>query len=96
MTAEGRVEILHKKMHERQCMKERRKTGAMGVGSIILTLCLVFMLFNGGMVHNGGPSAMYSGSTMIFEEAGPYILLAVVAFMAGVVCTVLIKRYRRK
>ncbi len=96
MNAEKRVRILHEKMYERQRMKEHRKTGVIGAGSIILTLCLIFMLFNDGMVHHGGPSGLYSGSTMMFEEAGPYILLAIGAFMAGVVLTVLIKRYKRK
>lgn len=95
-TAMERVEILHKKMCDRQRIKERRKTGALGAGSIILTLCLFFMLFHDGMVHSGGPSGLYSGSTMMFEEAGPYILLAIGAFMAGVVFVVLIKRHKRK
>ena len=96
MQAGKRVEILHKKMYDRQRKKERRKTSAIGAGSMILTLCLFFMLFKDGMIHSGGPSGLYCGSTMMFEEAGPYILLAVGAFMAGVVFTVILKRYRRK
>ncbi len=96
MTAGKRVEILHKKMSDRKLMKERRKTGVIGVASMILTLCLIFIVFNDGMLHSGGPPGLYSGSTMLFAEAGPYILVAIGAFMAGVIVTILIKRYKKR
>ena len=96
MTAGKRVEILHKKMSDRKLMKERRKTGAIGAAGMILTVCLIFIVFSDGMLHSGGPPGLYSGSIMLFAEAGPYILVAIVAFMAGVIVTILIKRYKNR
>lgn len=53
------------------------------------------MVFNSG-IHPGGAAGLYSGATMLFEGAGPYVLIAVVAFMAGVIVTVAIIKNRKK
>lgn len=95
MTSEERINALHAKMDALRRARERRKTGAVGAASIALTLCLLFMIFSGG-IHPGGAAGMYSGATMLFEGAGPYVLIAVVAFMAGVIVTVALIRSRRK
>ena len=39
---------------------------------------------------------IFSGATMLFGEAGGYVLAAVAAFMAGVIVTVLIIRKRKR
>jgi heme O synthase-like polyprenyltransferase len=48
------------------------------------------------MLHVGGTAGVYSGSMMLFENAGGYVLLAIGAFMAGVIITVLLKRRQEK
>lgn len=96
MKAEERVTALHEKMDAMRRRKEIRKTRIIGAVNASLAACLVFLIFGGGTAHFGGTAGMYSGSTMLFENAGGYVLLAVGAFMAGVIATVLIKRSQNK
>ncbi len=95
MTNEERIQALHARVAALRRQRERRKTGAIGAASVVLTVCLLFMVFSGGM-HPGGAAGLYSGATMLFEGAGPYVLIAVVAFMAGVIVTVALIRNRKK
>ncbi len=95
MTNEERIQALHARVAVLQQQRERRKTGAIGAASVVLTVCLLFMVFNSG-IHPGGAAGLYSGATMLFEGAGPYVLIAVVAFMAGVIVTVALIKNRKK
>ena len=94
-TNEERIKALHARVAALQRQRERRKTRAIGAASIVLSVCLLFMVFNSGIQH-GGAAGLYSGATMLFEGAGPYVLIAVVAFMAGVIVTVAIIKNRKK
>ena len=97
MTADERVESLHTRMEAMKRVRERRKTGLIGAASAALALCLIFLVFSAGGSHIGGSAGMYSGSMMLFEGAGGYVLIALVAFMAGVLITaLLIKKKNRK
>lgn len=60
-----------------------------------LTACLTSLVF-GGAAHTGGAAGVYSGASMLFESAGAYVLVALLAFMAGVAITVVLKRQQRK
>ena len=95
MTNEERIQALHARVAAMERTRERRKTGAIGAASAVLTVCLLFMVFGGGM-HPGGAAGLYSGATMLFEGAGPYVLIAIVAFMAGVIVTAVLIRNRKK
>ena len=94
-TNEERIQALHARVAALQRQRERRKTRAIGAASVVLSVCLLFMVFSGGM-HSGGVTGLYSGATMLFAGAGPYVLIAVVAFMAGVIVTVALIRRRKK
>ncbi len=96
MRAEERVAALHMKMDARRRAKERRKTGAIGAAASALAACLFLLVFSGGRAHSGGIAGMYSGATMLFEDAGGYVLLALGAFMAGVIVTAVLQRHRKK
>ena len=96
MTNEERIQALHARVAALQRQRERRKTVAVGAASVVMTVCLLFMVFGGGGIHPGGAAGLYSGATMLFEGAGPYVLIAVVAFMAGVIVSVAIIRHRKK
>ena len=95
MTSEERVDALHARMKELKHACEQRKTAAIGALSFVLAVCLVFAVF-GGAVHSGGAAGEYSGATILFENAGGYVLAAVLAFMAGAGITALIIRKRMK
>ena len=97
MTNEERIRSLHARTAALRRARERRKTGAAGVSCAVLAICLLFMIFSGGGgMHAGGAAGLFSGATMLFEGAGPYVLIAIIAFMAGTVITALCIRYRMK
>ena len=95
MTAEERISSLHERMDAKKRSREKRKTAAAGAVSVVLAVCLCLLIFAGD-AHSGSSAGMYSGATMLFGEAGGYVLAAVIAFMAGVAVTVLIIRKNRK
>ena len=96
MTTEERVRSLHARMNDLIRARERRKTGAIGGACIVLAACLILLLFGGGMSCIGGPAGMYSGASMLFGNAGGYVLVALIAFTAAVIITVLCIRWRSK
>ena len=96
MTTKERVESLHARMDALRRVRERRKTGLTGAACAVLALCLVWLIFDGGTAHAGGSAGLYSGATMLFENAGGYVLAAIIAFMAGVVITVVLMKKNKK
>ena len=96
MTNEERIRSLHMRMDALRRVRERRKTGAIGAAGVVLTICLILLVFSDGGLHPGGAAGLYSGATMLFEGAGAYVLIAIIAFMAGVIVTVAIIRHRKK
>lgn len=96
MTTEERVRSLHARMNDLIRARERRKTGTIGGACIVLAACLILLLFGGGMSCIGGPAGMYSGASMLFGNAGGYVLVALIAFTAAVIITVLCIRWRSK
>ena len=95
-TAEERVSSLHRRMDTMRRKQEHRKTGVIGTLNIGLTACLLFLLFGEGTAHFGGAAGMYSGASLLFEGAGGYVLVAVIAFTAAVITTVLCIRWQNK
>lgn len=96
MTAEERVSSLHKRMDTMRKTQEHRKTSMIGALNIGLAVCLLFLLFGEGTAQFSSPEGMYSGSSLLFEGAGGYVLVAVIAFTAAVITTVLCIRYKNK
>ena len=96
MTAEERVASLHARMDALRERRERKKTAALGAGCGLLAACLILLIGNIGTGASGGTAGLYSGATMLFENAGGYVLLAVAAFMVGVIVTATLMRSRRK
>ena len=88
MTTEERVRDLHARMDERKRLRERRITGLTGAACAVLAAFLILLTVSERGTYPGGPAGMYSGSVLLFEGAGAYVLVAVVAFMAGVIVTV--------
>ena len=89
------VSSLHRKMLRRRRNREKRLTSAIGAVCGLLTLCLAALVFGGG-THSVGTAGVYSGATMLFEDAGGYVLTALAAFMAGVIVTVILLRRRKQ
>jgi len=90
-----RIISLHERMDHIRHRQELRKTGTLGSASVILAVYLFLLIFNAGESNLGVAAGMYSGTTMLFDGAGGYVLAAVIAFMAGVIVTVMIIRNRK-
>ncbi len=96
MTAEERVASLHARMAALRQRRERRKTGAVGAAGLFAAACLLTLVFPGGTAHPCGTAEMYSGAAILFEGAGGYVLVAVVAATAAMIITALCMHLHRK
>ena len=90
MTSEEMVSSLHMRMKILRRKQEQRTTAALGGVCGLLAAGLALVLAGHG-VYTGTADCLYTGSAMLFEGAGGYVLTAVIAFMVGVVITVIIK-----
>ena len=77
-------------------MKERRANGALGVGSLGLLGLVIAVISHEQVLYGGMSAGTYTGSTFVFQNAGSYVLLALAAFMLGVVITVLCIRMKKR
>ena len=91
MTKEERIYKLHKKMAERKRKKEDFRTAVYGVCSLFLFAGLLILTGSTGLTHQGTTAGLYSGATLLFQNTGGYVLTALIAFMAGVVVTIMLK-----
>ncbi len=96
MTSEERIASLHTRMDALWERRERRKTAGLGAGCGALAVCLIMMIVSEGRPSSGGTAGLYSGATMLFENAGGYVTAAIAAFMAGVIITVACIRFKTK
>ena len=92
MTREQRVEELHIRMKNRRRRKDRTRTAILGFACILPIAGLILLAAgNRGLI---GPSTeLYTGSSMLLNGYGGYVLVGVIAFLIGVVFTVIIRGY---
>ena len=92
---EERIRLMHERAHE---LKRRRDKMIM-TASVALSSGL-FMLLIGIIVRFAKPATGYTGSPyagaslLDSSVVGGYVLTALIAFMAGVIITVVIRKYR--
>ena len=89
------VASLHLRMERKRQKRERRRTSAVGMACVGLSICLIVLVFGGGL-HPVGTAGVYSGASILFEDAGGYVLIAIPAFMLGVAATVIFLRQRNR
>ena len=94
-TDEERLSELHDRIKARRRMLERRKTSVIGAACTAITACLLLLIFGEGKAHNAGVVGIYTGATMLFEGAGAYVLVAVLAFMIGTAVTLICLRRQK-
>ena len=99
MTSEERITSLHMRMgalKETREKQEQHKLAALGTGCCVLAACLVLLICSAGRGGSGGTAGLYSGATILFENAGGYVAIAVAAFMIGVIITAALLKKRFK
>ena len=92
-----RLEQLHTRAAELKEQKERRTVNALKAVAVMLFVCLagVMSVFSG--LQNAARPENYTGSSLLDSNVGGYVLVAVMAFAAAVVITVIcMKRKDRK
>jgi len=92
-TAQERVAALHQRAARLRRRREKAALAWLGSACCILLVSLTGLVFNAGHGHTGVSPGAYTGATMLFESAGGYVLVAVIAFAVGaIVTTVLLRR----
>ena len=95
MTAEERVASLHERMQARERERKRLRAAALGASCAGVAACLLWMILGDG-ARLGGTAGLYSGATMVFENAGPFVRTAVLAFAVGVALAAVLLRRREQ
>ena len=96
MTFEERIASLHTRMDALRERRERQKTAWLCAGCGALTVCLILLIIHEGRPSSGGTAGLYSGATLLYENAGGYVTVAAAAFTAGFIITAAWIRYRMK
>ena len=95
-TQEERIAVLHERMAARERARKQRRVYALRAAAVAIAACLLLVIYGGGVARQGGTVGLYSGATLFFENAGAYVLVALLAFMAGAAVTVACIRKQRK
>ena len=85
------------KQRVRENTRRRQRRGIYGLSAACMLLCAVLMQAAGTAVGQGQTAAWgVFGAMLLREDAGGYVLVAVVSFAAAVVITALCFRLRSK
>ena len=85
------------KQRVRENTRRRQRRGIYGLSAACMLLCAALMQTAGTVVGPGQPEAWgVFGSMLLRQDAGGYVLVAVVSFAAAVVITALCFRLRSK
>ena len=95
-TQEERMSMLHKRAGEIERQKNREMAACWGGISACLSVLLVSCVVMAENAMHDAAGTQMSGSSLLGESAGGYVLAAVIAFFVGVIITALIFRYRNR
>ena len=93
--AEERIERMHARAAQLKRQREKRVLNLLGAASGVLMVALVAMI-NTAQSFHGISNGSSAGASLLSDSAGGYILVAVGAFVAGVVITAVAKKYSEK
>ena len=85
------------KQRVRENTRRRQRRGIYGLSAACVLLCVVLMQTAGMVVGQGQPAAWgVFGAMLLREDAGGYVLVAVISFAAAAVITALCFRLRNR
>ena len=93
---EERLLKMHKRAAELKKAREKAGIRIAGFVSAGLAVCLVIRMQQTESLHHELMSSQNTGSSLLSSSVGGYILVALAAFFAGVIITVLIIRNRKR
>lgn len=93
---EERIALLHKR--EKELLRKKAKVHLSVYGSLctVLATLLISMTLNLTDRATGYASNQYTGASLLDVSVGGYVMVAVVAFMLGVVITITIRKLKDK
>ncbi len=95
-TTEERIRFLHERAANLRRQREKRLIKTLGGLSACLCVCLTVCVVRlTGMAHSAGADG-FTGSSLLSESAGGYVLVAVVSFALAVLVTVLCLKNRNR
>ena len=95
-SAEERLTRMHERAAAIKKQEDRNRLRILGSLSAGLMVCLVVAMQQLQSMHHGIFASQSTGSSLLDDSAGGYVLAAVIAFIAGVAITAVIFRYRKK
>ncbi len=93
---EEKITKMHARAAEIKRHADRTRTKIFGTVSAVLAVCLVFVVHQLQRMGHGIMAGQNTGSSMLSDSVGGYVLIAVIAFILGTVITTLIIKYRGK
>ena len=91
-----RIDMLHKRAGELERQRARSRAVCWGSISACLSVLLITCMVMAERVMHDSADIQMSGSSLLGESAGGYVLTAVIAFFVGVIITAVIYRYRKR
>ena len=95
-SAEQIVKAVHAEAAALRRRQARRRLTLAGGSCGILSILLLAVIETCSRLWHTPLSESYAGASLLGDSVGGYVLVAVLAFMAGVGITVFCYRYRRK
>ena len=95
-TTSGRITAMHERARLLRRARDKTINSVLGAVSFLMLAGIVMIAaLSGGGLHPVGNTG-HAGSSLLYEGAGGYVLVAVISFMAAVVITVLCMRWNKK
>ena len=95
-TSEERIAALHERANKLKREREKRQSIGWGSLSFVLLVTLIVMNLHMDKLSHTFIDEQFAGTSLISDSRGEIVLVAVIAFMAGVVITTLIRKSRNK
>lgn len=89
-----RLERLHARAAELKREQDKRRLRILGSMSTAMMVCLVVAIHKVQAWHHGLLAGQNTGSSLLDDSVGGYVLIAVIAFIIGVIITSVIIRHR--
>ncbi len=93
---EERIRLMHLRAEKIRRKKDGLALFVSGGVCSALFIALLFVAFNFYGQSSGYPDEVFTGSSLLSNSVGGYVLVAVIAFMCGAVITVIVKKQKNK
>lgn len=91
-----RLERLHARAAELKCERDKRRLRILGSMSSVMMVCLIVAIHKVQAWNHGILDSQSTGSSLLDDSVGGYVLIAVIAFIVGTLITAVLIRYRSR